>query len=1175
MADTIARMNPITCEMWLPRGPDLPCEVLRVKGCEKLSEPYKFEIEIWCDDPDAPLASLLGADAELLLERGGLERAFHGIIAELDVRLSAPGRGAREGVGARLQLVPAFALLEHEVETRFFTGQSVIEILSTLLGARLGAYERSVDLESRISGNYHARDYCVQFRESTFAFCSRLMAEEGIAYFFEPDHEAQRERMVLVDANEHYVPAELLVAGPIAIEPDRPEELDRESVQSLDMRHAIASNRVVTRGYNYKLGNPVTEGEASQSERRSVVRAQIREGLQRQIIDDPVGDPEASSFDGSALDQQVPLARRMLESLRSNTALGQGRANAIGFAAGTTVELEQALAGGTRQLLLTRVEHHVQRDTGSAAHGCSYHADFEFIPSTQVFRPLRAADKPRVRGVQTGVVVGKKPDEVHTDRLGRVQVVFPLLERESSSTGSAQPSCWIRVAQVWAGQGYGAMVIPRVGMEVVVSFVDGDPDQPLITGCVYNATNMPPYPLPEELSRSTFKSSSTPGGEGHSELRIEDAEGSEQVFVRAQRRMDLRVSGTLFETATGGCEATVGTVQNTGEYTAIDARTIRGDVHELVIQDHLSEIGGKTQHIHHETLEAIRGTQRTWVMNEHQLNAESIALESSDRISQKSDEVILSGSSLISMKAGERLVLESNNAIEMRVGQSFISLHQGGIDIQGGCLRLNSGGGVGSAKEADSLEALEIMRPFEALPADDGRGRGGGGGGGGGRQSRSRGSYSFPAHSAPPMKPAKLEKPKHSITALDEVGRWVEMAWTQPDVFCSEDLALRFVLEGVPVGAHQSGFVTDAASGELIASFGVSASADRFDHPTKVCDLLPRKLPGGSREASRELNAQLSSGLSTPAPIKMRFITDLRSMLYEQGGARFTIRVRDQKLLISHLIPFVRGWMGGIVSLGDLVDENTGGRIGIEYDGRNDWRYGKHVTVDGNPDRFAYWDGKQWQNAPEAFGTTESFNEVLHGFAIWRDEQGNLEQDQKADFPWPDTDLQEWSEPAKAQLQRQLDAMSTAINDYWSNKFDLRRDQCQGYDPHCCRIPIECDVSFVEVPRRVDRSIIITENDIRANSDTWPLTMSSRTAIHEFGHHLGNPDEYSGAGSVNMYVNSDGAVLGIDDASIMGTGTIARRRHFDSIAEALAQLVEQELGVMFTFTPVEHLPEKP
>jgi Rhs element Vgr protein len=1158
------RLRAVVFDLWLPRGPDLSWEVLSSRGTEALSQPYEFEIELWCDDPDAELEQALGADCELVLERNGLERRIYGVIAELEVLLAAELRIQRDGIGARVKVVPVFRLLEQEIDTRFFAGQTVIEILAALLGSRLAAYERTLDVESRIKATYNPRDYCVQFRESTFGFCSRIMEEEGIAYLFVPDDEQQRERMVLVDGNEDYASAELLVPGPIVVELDRPDELDRESLQAVHWRHKVATNRVVTRAHNYKLGNPIDEGEASDlGEPRPIVRAQILDGVQRQIIDDPLGDPEALAFDGSGLAQQVPLARRLLEAKRVDTALGRGRGNAIGFAPGSVFELEQALASGprTKRFVLTRVVH------GAVQGGGAYENQFECIARDQVFRPARKTPKPRVHGVQTGVVVGKVPDEVHTDRLGRVQVGFPVHGHGPASpqaTSSPQATCWIRVAQIWAGQGFGAMVIPRVGMEVVVSFVDGDPDCPLITGCVYNGTNLPPYELPGELSKSTFKTNSTPGGEAFSEVRFEDAKGSEQMFVRAQRRMDLRVQGTMYSTCTGDREDIVGTEDPNGGNTNACLLTVFGDVNTFVHEQHLRHsTGTSTMTCNRDVLEANTGRRLTWVDEEYELNAPKIITEASETISQKANLITLAGSDTVSLMGGAKLVLESNNALELRVGNSFISLHQGGIDIEGFMLRLNSGGGVGHANDALSTTYFEAAFPFEALPADDGRIRAGGHGGG--SRKRERRSWKLEPHSAPPMKPAELRKPEDSITPADVGGTWVRVEWTQAEVWCSEAASLSIVVEGVRLGAHESAFILDAVDGGVVSGLGVNASGDRFEVPVSLCDILPRRLPPGVEE-SRELNARLSNGLFTLKSIALRFLSNLPLYTRETRFAEFSISVRDHGVEISSQIRYKRGMMGWIISLGDLADERAEGLIGGNIDGTTDWRYCKKVTISGDPSRLSYWDGQGWRIVPAEFQYANALGNKLIGIGLWRGPNGEVET-QMGKLPWPDP-LPDWAPQSTQSLEQAKPRWSTAIGGFWSGKFDLERDQCRGHDPQCCRHPIECKVGFSEVEERTRGVVVIGENHARANSGAWPRTETDKTVIHEFGHHLGNPDEYPGASTVDVWVNGDGAVLGIDKQSIMGSGTTPRRRHFETIAEALAELVERETGKTYTFTPV-------
>jgi type VI secretion system secreted protein VgrG len=327
-------VDPVHIELWCPRGPEISWQVTALRGREALASPYEFEIELWCEDAGLDIEAALGVDAELLFERSGLTRAVYGVLTEVDIDVPPPGMPEHEGVGVRVTLAPAYKLLEQQVDTCFHAGQSVIEILRERLGAALAAFGRKLDVESRITGSYNSRDYCVQFRESTFDFCNRLMEEEGIAYMFVPDVDDQREVMVLVDANAAYAAAELVVAEPIAIVTHSPEELDRESIQRLDWRSRRTPNRVITRGHNYKQPARYDEGEAEQLDRQDTVREHYVDGDRRQIIDDPVGDSDAKTFTGADLQQRAPQAHLLLEQYRRDIALGHGRSNAVGFVAG-------------------------------------------------------------------------------------------------------------------------------------------------------------------------------------------------------------------------------------------------------------------------------------------------------------------------------------------------------------------------------------------------------------------------------------------------------------------------------------------------------------------------------------------------------------------------------------------------------------------------------------------------------------------------------------------------------------------------------------------------------------------------------------------------------------------------------------------------------------------------
>jgi type VI secretion system secreted protein VgrG len=171
------RLNPVTIEFWLPQGPDIAWQVVRLEGVEGLSRAYEFVVELATDDPTVAYEEMLGADAELLLDRNGMARSLHGVIVGLEALMSSESRVERAVLQVRVTIVPAFALLDQQLDTRFFQGQSVVEIAAALLGEALGPWQRSADTSSFIKGTYPKRDYCVQFRETTFAFLSRILEE--------------------------------------------------------------------------------------------------------------------------------------------------------------------------------------------------------------------------------------------------------------------------------------------------------------------------------------------------------------------------------------------------------------------------------------------------------------------------------------------------------------------------------------------------------------------------------------------------------------------------------------------------------------------------------------------------------------------------------------------------------------------------------------------------------------------------------------------------------------------------------------------------------------------------------------------------------------------------------------------------------------------------------------
>jgi hypothetical protein len=709
------------------------------------------------------------------------------------------------------------------------------------------------------------------------------------------------------------------------------------------------------------------------------------------------------------------------------------------------------------------------------------------------------------------------------------------------------------------------MVIPRVGMEVVVAFVDGDPDQPLITGCVYNANNPPPYELPEQLSKSTFKTASTPGSDHFSELRVEDGKGSEQVFVRAQRRMDLRVQGTMYATCTGDREELVG---NGDEPTAMHTLTVHGELNHLVETQHIAQAKQDVYLTYDQDLyESVEGTRRTHARDLH-VDANTIITKAAGRIKHVGSSIVQAGSSSVDVQGGESVAIESNNEIRLKVGKSFIVITPLGVDINGHALRLNSGGGGSSGEPVPEVEAIkdyEALLPYAALPADDGRIHSGGGAGGSGASARARQTKSIKSYEPPPMAPSKPWEPRPEPSSG---SRWESIRWIDTDIWCSQPASLAIVARDP--GAEATIQIMDSVSGELVGGAGVVAKYGPFVKTVEIRDVLPRPLPDGV-EDSRPVLADIPGQVSTAEPAQLRFLSNLPELAFLEGRARFKIHVKDRVVEINSQIPYKRGMLGHIIHLGDLVD-GVGGMLSGKHDGTRGWRYAmpKFPGAATNlHSQLVYWDGDVWKAVPEGFAATNTLGTKLHGMAIW-EEDGEVKTQYDDVRAWPGP-APSWSAASMAMLPEVLGKWSRAINDFWGREeIVLKRDQCHGHERRCCTYKLSCNVTFFEVQHLVPRGIVIAENYGRSNSSAWSLRDNSNdhhTAVHEFGHHLGNPDEYEGA-SIDMWTIGDGAMFGVDEAGIMGSGWAVRLRHWKFVAEALAKLVARETGMPFTYSVV-------
>ena len=499
------RLATLTIELHCEDAPLLGVVVRAVELDEQLDGDYRADVLATATQPFA-VAKLLGADCRLIFVREIERRSVHGVIevvedlGELDHRW-----------WFRIELVPAFALLDHGCHSRIWQHRSVLDIVTAVLQPALASHGRSFDPGATTRGTGE-RDYCVQYRESDHAFVRRLLEEEGIAYEYVHPFGAGTEILTLRDAMVQYV--ELEEPGIPLIDHDA-GEANVESVQSLTHVHALTATAARFRDYDWRAPRELLTELRSGTDERGRERLIYQHQHRRYIEDDldtRTGDLLAA------------------ERVAAQTLRGSG--NVTSFVPGARFTIYNAGELDGEYVLLT-VDHHY----GDPCDGLStYTNDFTCIPAAVEYRPRARTPKPSVRGPHTATVVGD--EEIHTDEHGRIQVQFHWEPTPSFATGA---SCWVRCAQSWAGPGWGAQFIPRVGMEVVVEFLEGNPDRPLVVGCVYNGANEAPFPVPEHASQSGWRTRSTPDSHGYNMVRFEDAAGREEIHIHGQRDLTIVV----------------------------------------------------------------------------------------------------------------------------------------------------------------------------------------------------------------------------------------------------------------------------------------------------------------------------------------------------------------------------------------------------------------------------------------------------------------------------------------------------------------------------------------------------------------------------------------------------------------------------------------------------------
>ncbi len=506
-------------------------------GSEQLSACFTYKVLVSSSVELRP-KDLLGMPIGVHLETtDGGTRHFHGVIASLQYV------GVDENINYRLVLRPWFWLLTQSANCRIFQNRSVIDIVKSVFDD-LGFADYD---DTALTGEYLPKDYVVQYRETDFAFVSRLLERAGIYYFFR--HEVDKHTLVLVDSTtDHDFPPSADGSNELSVPMVTPD--DARGALSEHVDSWVTTTSVETGVYShadYDFTNSRGVLRATQSNPAGNAHDSL------EVYDYPGGFSGQDAGDAAAL---VRLQEHQV-ALETSEGLSNARRLTVGCLFSLTDCPRSDQNGDYLVTSMVYEMHGHEAETRNEDEEPTFRCEFEAISSDTQFRAPWATDKPVVRGPQTAVVVGPASDEIWTDAYGRVKVQFPW-DREGQNDENS--SCWVRVSQAWAGSSFGAIHIPRIGQEVIVDFLEGDPDRPIVTGRVYNDANMPPYDLPDNQTQSGIKSRSTPDGAfgAGNEIRFEDATGREEVFVQAEKDMRVTVKNDQSISVAQQRAATVG-----------------------------------------------------------------------------------------------------------------------------------------------------------------------------------------------------------------------------------------------------------------------------------------------------------------------------------------------------------------------------------------------------------------------------------------------------------------------------------------------------------------------------------------------------------------------------------------------------------------------------------------
>ncbi len=712
--------------------------LLSFSGHEEMSRLFRFILGLESKRHDITPDEIIGKPITFSVQDDqGKPRYFNGYVSRF-----VAGGGETGWRRYEAEVVPWLWFLTQTSDCRFFSKKKVPDILQDIF--KDVAVPHPLNDSNLNAGTYREWEYCVQYHETDFNFVSRLMEQEGIFYYFE--HEQGKHTLVLGDKTDHYrqdLPT-LRYEYSMGSEPRTPES---KSIVRWGHEYQFIPGQFAQTDYEFiKLyaGSEITPA-------KRLLEKTPTAGKPKTIIPKT---HEVFQYPGEykTADEARTLTKRYLEQLETayDTASGTTYYERLGPGARFKLEHVPIVKGQKhpasdledKNYVVISLDHSASEPYGDYE-GETYTSNFTCMPADVPFRPARTTAKPKVHGVQTAVVVGPEKQEIDVDEHGRVCAQF-FWDRYNTRLQSgadadqkkkqAEP-VRIRVGQIMAGKNWGAMFIPRIGQEVIVSFLEGDPDRPLITGVVYNGEQTPHYDPKKFPTRSYIKTNSSLGGKGYNELRFEDKAGKEQVFIHAQRNMDVRTGANSMESVGGDRHLIVGGEKD-GVKNGFQFERVYVDKYTTVHRNQVEQVGGdmglKVGGIDgpgHQNI-IIQGTKKELIEKESHLHVkanrcEKVDVDQSLTVGNNQQEKVgmkhaLDAGQEIHLKAGMKVVIEAGMQLTIKGPGGFVDIGPAGVTIQGTLVNINSGGAAGAGSGSSPTAPVDPpdLDPPSPTPAD-------------------------------------------------------------------------------------------------------------------------------------------------------------------------------------------------------------------------------------------------------------------------------------------------------------------------------------------------------------------------------------------------------------------------------------------------------------------------